>query len=86
MWFCTKAWGEEPQPKWVHIFFHTLDVVPHNWYLETELHRRNVDWAGLIEGFLLTFSFEYVWDCIDDGLHDVRIGIFWIPNEPSTWE
>ena len=30
----TLAWGEEPQPKWVLIFFHTLDVISMNWYLE----------------------------------------------------
>lgn len=26
----TKAYGEEPQPKWVHLFYHTLDVIPMN--------------------------------------------------------
>ena len=35
---CTKVWGTEPQLKWVHKFFHTLDTIPMNWYLETELH------------------------------------------------
>lgn len=34
----TKAWGESPQLEWVHIFCHTLDTNPMNWYLETELH------------------------------------------------
>jgi len=27
--------GEKPQPKWVHMFCHTLDVILMNWYLET---------------------------------------------------
>jgi len=26
----TKAWGTEPQPEWVHIFCHTLDIIPMN--------------------------------------------------------
>lgn len=25
-----KAYGEEPQPEWVHLFYHTLDVIPTN--------------------------------------------------------
>lgn len=33
----TKDYGAKPQPEWVHLFFHTLDVIPMNWYLETEL-------------------------------------------------
>lgn len=32
-----KAWGEEPHLEWVHIFCHTLDTIPMNWYLEMEL-------------------------------------------------
>lgn len=26
----TKAWGEEPQQEWMHIFCHTLDAIPIN--------------------------------------------------------
>ena len=33
----TQDYGEKPQPKWVHLFCHTLDIVPMNWYVETEL-------------------------------------------------
>lgn len=33
----TRAWGEEPQPEWVHIFCHTLDTILMKWYLEKEL-------------------------------------------------
>lgn len=32
-----KEWGEEPHPEWVHLFFHTLDTILMNWYLEREL-------------------------------------------------
>lgn len=33
----TKAWGTETWLEWVHIFFHTLDMIPMNWYMEMEL-------------------------------------------------
>jgi len=32
-----EDYGVKPQPKWVHLFCHTLDVIPMKWYLETEL-------------------------------------------------
>ena len=54
----TKAYGEEPQPKWVHLFYHSLDVIPMNWYMETELHHGTGEWDVLHEGFLLIFTFE----------------------------
>ena len=34
----TKVYGAEPRPEWVHLFCHTLDVIPMNWYLEIELY------------------------------------------------
>lgn len=33
----TKPYGEEPEPEWVHLFYHTLDVIPRNWCTETEI-------------------------------------------------
>jgi len=29
----TKVYGTEPQPEWVHLFYHTLDIIPRigNW-------------------------------------------------------
>ncbi len=50
----TKAWGEELQPKWFHIFCHTLDTIPMKWYLETEL-RHGMAKLDIMKGiFLLT--------------------------------
>lgn len=40
----TDSYGSEPQPKWVHLFYHTLDVIPMNWYLETELRHDTEEW------------------------------------------
>lgn len=81
----TMAWGEEPQPEWVHIFFHTLDVIPMNLYLKTELRHSTTDWYSLKERFILTFSFEYGCQCIDASLQEIKESIFWIPNEPTNW-
>jgi len=40
----TKVYGAEPQPEWAHLFCHTLDVIPMNWYLETELRHGTEEW------------------------------------------
>ena len=34
----TDAYGAEPQLEWVKLLCHTLDVIPMNWYLVTQLH------------------------------------------------
>jgi len=77
-----KAYGAKPQPQWVHLFCHTLDVIPMNWYLETELHHGTCDGDILREGFIMTFSFEYGFDCIDEVLQEVKAVIFRIPQDP----
>lgn len=80
----TKAYGEEPYPKWVHLFYHTLDVIPRNQYTETKLRHGTGEWDILREGFLLTFLFEYQWmDIVDDALQVVKVSIFKIPLEPK---
>ena len=52
-----RAYGEEPQPEWVHLFYHTLDVIPRNWCTKVELLHDTCEWDILREGFLLTFLF-----------------------------
>ena len=54
----TDAYGAEPQPEWVHLFCHTLHVIPINWYLDTELCHGMDEWDTLRQEFLMTFSFE----------------------------
>jgi len=58
----------EPQPVWVHLFCHTLDIIPMNWYLEIELRRGTVEWDVLREGFVRTFNFEDGLESIDEVL------------------
>jgi len=77
-----KVYGEEPQPKWVHLFYHTLDVIPMNWYIEMELCHGTNEWDVLCDGFLLTFTFEDHWsDVVDNALQAVKVVIFKIPQE-----
>ena len=64
----TKVYGKEPWLEWVHIFCHTLDIIPMNWYLETKLHHGTVEWDILREGFVTTFNFEYGFESIDEVL------------------
>lgn len=78
----TQAYGEKPQPEWVHLFYHTLDVIPMNWYIETKLLHGIGDWDILREGFMMTFSFEDGFDNIDEALQEVKATIFKIPQDP----
>ena len=77
-----KAYGAEPQPEWVHLFCHTLDVIPMNRYLERELHHCTGEWDIMCKGFIMTFSFEDGFDCIDEALQEVKAAIFRIPQVP----
>ena len=78
-----KVYREELQPEWVHLFCHTLDIIPMNQYIETELRHGTSEWDILYEGFLLTFTFQDCWwDIIDDALQPVKGDIFKIPQEP----
>jgi len=79
----TKVYGEEPEPEWVHLFFHTLDIIPMNWYTKTELCHGMRKSDVLREGFLLTFTVEdHCWDTVDDVLQVVKETIFNVPQEP----
>jgi len=53
-----------------------------NWYLEIELHHGTDEWDILRQGFLLKFSFEDVFECIDEVLQEVKAAIFRIPQHP----
>jgi len=76
----TKVYGEEPHPEWVHLFGHTLDIIPMNWHTEIELHHGMSEWDILHEEFILTFMFEdHWWDTVDDVLQEIKATIFKIP-------
>lgn len=75
----TKVYGAEPQPEWVHLFFHTLDVILMNWYLEIELLHGTKEWDILRQGFLMTFIFEDGFESINETLQEVKAEIFRVP-------
>ena len=78
----TKVYITEPQTEWVHLFCHTLDIIPMNWYLETNLCHGTDEWDILREGFLMTFSFEDGFESIDEALQEVKVAIFRILQDP----
>ena len=53
-----------------------------NLYLETELRHRTNEWEILRESFLLTFSFEDGFDCIDAMLQEVKEATSRIQQDP----
>jgi len=77
-----QAYGEKLQPKWVHLFCHTLDVIPVNWYIEIELHHGTSEWDILREIFMMTFIFEDKFDGIGEELQEVKEAFFSILQDP----
>ena len=55
---CVKAWQNWNADERVHMFVHTLDIIPKNWYTKTELCRGTESWSLSTEGFKLTFGFD----------------------------
>ena len=53
---CGYVWNELPKKVWPHMFVHTLDIIPKNWYIQLELRRETVSWEGLTSNFIHTFS------------------------------
>ena len=56
------AWNIVPRQEWVHLFIHTLDTIPRNWYTLVKLRRGNIDWDELSNSFNHNFFF------VDDNL------------------
>ena len=77
-----QAYGEKPQPEWVHLFYHTLDIVSMNWYVEIELRHGTCECDILCEGFMMTFNFENGFESIDEALQEVKATIFRILQDP----
>ena len=73
---CVQAWKHRNVDERVHLFVHTLETIPKNWYTETELHRGTKNWPLLIEGFQLTVGFDSEYPEIDDALEIVRLKVF----------
>ena len=73
---CEQNWSDITEDEWVHWFIHTLDTVPWNWYIETELHKGMITWPLLVDSFLLTFAFESEYPNVDQALDVIKIKIF----------
>ena len=73
---CVEAWQHINVDEWVHLFVHTLDTTPKNWYTETEQRRGTETWSLLIEGFQLNFGFESKYPKIEDALGVIMMNLF----------
>ena len=73
---CIKAWQHRSVDEWVDVFVHTLDTIPKNWYTETGLCRGSENWSLMIDGFKLTFWFEFEYPKIHDALEVIRTQVF----------
>ena len=73
---CVKAWQHRDADEWVHLFVHSLDPIPKNWYTKTELCRGTETCSLLIEEFQLTFGFEFEYLEIDDALEVIILKLF----------
>ena len=56
---------------WVHAFVHTLDEIPHQWYVSVESHKEITTWEELSMCFSHTFSFEDVDPTIHSALQHI---------------
>ena len=73
---CEQVWLDILVDEWIHLLIHTLDTVPRNWYIETELRRGTITWPVMTDNFLLTFSFEFEYPSIDQALKIIKTKIF----------
>jgi cobalamin-dependent methionine synthase I len=65
----------------------TLDTMPINWYLQSELRLTTLDWYIMTQKFVATFSFKSQYPSIDQSLQDVRQKVFKkAPNLPIEQE
>jgi hypothetical protein len=73
---CTVTWSSVPKKEWMHLFVHTLDTIPKNWYIELEVHRGTTDWEYLTHNFKVTFNFEDDAPSVDTTLQIIKNKIF----------
>lgn len=78
---CIQAWQDKSTDKWVHLFIHTLDTTPRNWYTEIELHRGIESWSLWTESLLVTFGFESEYTQVENALG--VIGVYLFDDYPS---
>ena len=73
---CSTMWKDIPKKEWVHMFIHTLDLIPRNWYMSLELWRGTAEWDELARNFKQTFSYEDEIPMMDAALKVIKVNIF----------
>jgi hypothetical protein len=52
----------------MHMFIHTLDTIPKNWYLELEMHRETINLEKMTQRFKVKFTFKHESPLLDASL------------------
>ena len=81
---CEEQWRSIGYPKelWAHRFVHSLDTIPHAWYLEEERKRGTSSWTEVARKFARCFSFMEDTDLESQALHAIRVVLFF--RDPQT--
>lgn len=72
---CAAIWSSVPEQEWVHMFVHTLDTVPKNWYTALELRCGTSNLKEMTDKFQATFSFESEHPTVDAALRIIKENI-----------
>lgn len=56
---CEPWWTKQqvPSKQWVHIFVHTLDIIPRIWYIQQDTRHETIIWERVSQDFIHTFTF-----------------------------
>jgi hypothetical protein len=73
---CKNIWSLISKKEWTHIFIHTLNTIPKNWYLELEMCRETTNLDQLIQRFKVKFNFEHESPFVDASLQVIRSNMF----------
>jgi len=60
----------------MHMFIHTLDTIPKNWYMEMEMHREKKNSEELTQRLTVKFTFELESPLVYESLLVIRTNIF----------
>ena len=75
---CEEQWRSigYQEEMWVHRFVHSLDTIPHAWYLEEERKRGTSSWMEVARKFVRCFSFTGDTELESQALHAIRAVMF----------
>ena len=73
---CPNGSVTVPKELWVHMFIHTLGIVPQAWYIQEEVRRKTRDCDSLAEQFTSSFSFKYSDKWLAEAIYAIKRILF----------